>query len=69
MPSFRRLSHSKDILEHIDLYKYPHISYMRHNVIDFDFLFGNNDLFYLLKCIEDIQGVGLIKILPYGQVE
>jgi len=69
IPSFRRLPHEKEILKYIDLHKRPSHSYVRHNIVNFEALLGARDIHYLIKGILETNGVGFIKILPYGQHE
>lgn len=69
IPSLRKIEYDPELLSFvkIDQMKKP-TSFLNQNILDFSQGFmTDHDIYYLMKAVQDIQGIATMKILPQGK--
>lgn len=67
IPSLRKLKYTdENVLKNVKFENPILSSNMKTNIVDFNNFLTDYDLYYLMKSIKEINGVGFTQILPYG---
>lgn len=71
IPSLRKIDYSEEILSYIIIEEPPKpISFLDKQIIDLNSQFiSDHDLFYLMRGVQNLNGLASLKILPYGYHE
>ena len=68
IPSLRKLEYTdENVLKNVHFQTKVLSSNFKTNVVNFSNLLTDYDLYYLMKSVKELNGVGFLQILPYGQ--
>jgi hypothetical protein len=68
IPSLRKLTFvDENVLKNVHFPVINLSSNLKTNIADFNNFLTDYDLYYLMKSVKEINGVGFLQILPYGE--
>lgn len=68
IPSLRKLEYTDEyVIKNGQIETAILSSNLKTNIVNFSSLLTDYDLYYLMKSVKEVNGVGFLQILPYGQ--
>lgn len=61
----RPISYSEEVLKYIENKSVNDVTNLNNNIIDMESFLSDNDLFYFMRIVKEVDGLGMIRILPF----